>query len=118
MPEPLFKKVAGVPPVTLLKTRLWHWCSEAAFRICSTKVIVGAKVKIGVACNFIKKRHQHRCFPLNVVKFLRTNFFYRTLLMAVSGCFTEDFPKIFKKHLSSRTLPGEFFKNTIRNIEN
>ena len=24
------------------------------------------------ACNFIKKRLQHRCFPLNITKFLRT----------------------------------------------
>ena len=26
------------------------------------------------ACNFIKKRLWHRCFPLNVAKFLRTPF--------------------------------------------
>ena len=26
------------------------------------------------ACNFIKKRLQHRCFPANIVKFLRTAF--------------------------------------------
>ena len=25
--------------------------------------------------NFIKKRFQHRCFPVNIVKFLRTAFF-------------------------------------------
>ena len=25
-------------------------------------------------CNFIKKRFQHRCFPVNVTKFLRTPF--------------------------------------------
>ena len=24
------------------------------------------------ACNFVKKRHQHRCFPVNITKFLRT----------------------------------------------
>ena len=27
------------------------------------------------ACNFIKKRLQHRCFPWNIVKFLRTLIF-------------------------------------------
>ena len=27
------------------------------------------------ACNFIKKRLQHRCFPVNITKFLRTRFF-------------------------------------------
>ena len=26
------------------------------------------------ACNFIKKRLQHRCFPVNIAKFLRTAF--------------------------------------------
>ena len=26
-----------------------------------------------LACNFIKKRLQHRCFPVNVAKFLRTD---------------------------------------------
>ena len=27
------------------------------------------------ACNFVKKRFQHRCFPVNIAKFLRTAFF-------------------------------------------
>ena len=27
------------------------------------------------ACNFIKKRLLHRCFPVNILKFLRTPFF-------------------------------------------
>ena len=26
-------------------------------------------------CNFIKKRHQHRSFPVNIAKFLRTVFY-------------------------------------------
>ena len=31
--------------------------------------------KIGLqACNIIKKRLQHRCFPVNIAKFLRTAF--------------------------------------------
>ena len=29
------------------------------------------------ACNFIKKKLQHRCFPVSVAKFLRS-YFYRT----------------------------------------
>ena len=36
--------------------------------------IVGLK-----ACNFIKKRLQHRCFPLNIAKFLKTAFFIEHL---------------------------------------
>ena len=31
------------------------------------------------ANNFIKKRLQHRCFPVNVAKFLRTAFFIEHL---------------------------------------
>ena len=27
------------------------------------------------SCNFIKKRLQHRCFPVNIAKYLRTSFF-------------------------------------------
>ena len=34
------------------------------------------------SCNFIKKRLQHRCFPVNFVKFLRTPFF-------ASDCFSK-----------------------------
>ena len=30
------------------------------------------------ACNFIKKRLQHRCFPVNIPKNFKNNFFYRT----------------------------------------
>ena len=31
-------------------------------------------------CNFIKKRLQHRCFPVNLTKFLRSAFFIEHLL--------------------------------------
>ena len=33
-------------------------------------------------CDFIKKRLQHRCFPVNIVKFLGTAFFF---ISATSG---------------------------------
>ena len=32
----------------------------------------------------IKRRPQHRCFPVNIAKFLK-NFFYKTTLVAASG---------------------------------
>ena len=35
------------------------------------------------ARNFIKKRLEHRCFPVNIVKFLRTAFLQNTS----GGCF-------------------------------
>ena len=30
------------------------------------------------ACNFVKKRLQHRCFSVNITKFCKNNVFYRT----------------------------------------
>ena len=33
---------------------------------------------------FIKKKLQHRCFPVNIAKFLRTDFSYRTPMVAAS----------------------------------
>ena len=35
------------------------------------------------ACDFIKKRFQHRCFPMKFVKFFRTRFLHNTY----GGCF-------------------------------
>ena len=32
----------------------------------------------GLTCNFIKNKLQHRCFPVNIVKFLRTVFLQKT----------------------------------------
>ena len=50
-------------------------------------------------CNLIKKRLQHRCFPVNIVKFLRTPFsteHLRWLLLYVSNS--------SKKCLNLRTM--------------
>ena len=68
--------------------------SEAAIRRCSSKEVfltilqysqedacVGVSLNIfaGVkACNFIKKKLQHRCFLVSIAKFLRTAFLYNT----------------------------------------
>ena len=35
-------------------------------------------------CNFVKKRLQHRSFPVNFAKFVR-NFFYKTTPVATFG---------------------------------
>ena len=37
------------------------------------------------ACNFIKRRSQHRCFPMKFTKSLRTPFFTEHLY--TDGCF-------------------------------
>ena len=43
------------------------------------------------ACNFVKSKLQHRCFPVNIAKFLRTAFFIehlrRLLLSRMETCF-------------------------------
>ena len=41
------------------------------------------------ACNFIKKRHRHRCFSVNIAKFLKTPILKYTCdqLLLRSGCF-------------------------------
>ena len=36
------------------------------------------------ACNFIKKRFQHLCFPVNISKFFKNDFFYKTPAVAAS----------------------------------
>ena len=38
--------------------------------MCRSLFLISLKV-----CNFIKKRLQHRCFPVKFAKFLRTPFF-------------------------------------------
>ena len=37
------------------------------------------------ASNFTKMRFQCRCFPVNITKFFKNNFFYRTPPVAASG---------------------------------
>ena len=39
------------------------------------------------ACNFIKNRLQHRCFPVDIAKFLRTTYFEEHLQTAASAPF-------------------------------
>ena len=38
-----------------------------------------------VNSNFMKKRLQYRCFPINIAKFVRIVFFHRTPFVAASG---------------------------------
>ena len=59
---------------------------------------IGRKV-----CNFMKKTLQHRYFPVNIEKFLRKTFFYRTPLVTVSvfssvvnGEYPLWFPELWK----------------------
>ena len=55
------------------------------------------------ARNFIKKTLQHRCFPVNIAKFLRTPFFTEHLwclfLHCTGYCFVRSWPKQTKTKL-------------------
>ena len=77
---------------------------RSSHRSCSTKISVlknFAKTPVleslvnKVVVNFIKKRFQHRCFPVNIAKFLRIpiskNIYKRLLLMRLSGPFISNF---------------------------
>ena len=58
------------------------------------------KVRGLKVCSFIKKRLQHRCFPVKYAKFWRTPFFYRTLPVAASDGLPNR--RIFEKKVSKR----------------
>ena len=59
------------------------------------------------ACNFIKKRSQHRCFPVKFTKFIRT-LIYRILPVAVS------LHKIFCKNIARK---ARWFTETVISCE-
>ena len=48
------------------------------------KTVFFNKVRGLKACNFIKKRLQHNCFPVNVTKIFKNTYFGEHLRMAAS----------------------------------
>ena len=71
------RKVTEKPVLDILH----HRCSWRFCKIHRTAPVLESlfnKVSGRQTCNFLKKRLQHRCFPVNFAKFLRT-LFYRTL---------------------------------------
>ena len=58
------------------------------------------KVAVLQACNFVKKRLQHRCFPVDIAKFLRTpilkNISERLLFINIYYNKIHDFEKFCK----------------------
>ena len=42
------------------------------------------------ACNFIKKRLQHQCFPVTIPKVSGTFFYRTTMVAAFELCFSES----------------------------
>ena len=62
--------------------------SKAVTRRSSVKkVFFVLQSPFGVSCSFIKKKLQHRCFPVNIAKFFKKTFFIehlRCLLLKVA----------------------------------
>ena len=67
------------------------------------------------ACNFIKKRLQHRCFPMKFTKSLRTPFFTEHLYS--DDCFSKSCwqcPILVTLHEKARSsCPGVFYKKGV-----
>ena len=70
----MFFKIAVLKHFAMLTWKHLCWSLDVSFLI----NVVGLK-----ACNFIKKRLQHRFFLINIAKFLRTVFLQNTS----GGCF-------------------------------
>ena len=80
------------PQLTLLycgrTVRSSHWRSSVKktvlknFEISTGNTCVG--VSFSKSCNYIKKRSRHRCFPVNIAKFLRLPIFKN---ICEKGCF-------------------------------
>ena len=69
------------------------------------------KVAALKARNFIKKRLQHRCFPVNIAKFLRTPFFYRTPFVSVSALYRLLFCAILTQAGQDKIVQATFLQN-------
>ena len=71
-------------------------------------------------CNFIKKKHQHRCFPVNIAKLLRTAFLIkhiRWLLLFIDEIFLKKSKSqnFFQKRFSVKNV---FLEISQRSQEN
>ena len=63
------------------------------------------------SCNFIKRRLQHRCFPVNIAKILRTAFFIEHLWWLLLN-FLQNLLKItVKKVISQWRFSQKFLRN-------
>ena len=65
----LTKAATGGVPSKKLYVTIWQFSQESPV----LKSLLRRNWKLGLtACNFIKKRLQHRCFPVNIARFLLT----------------------------------------------
>ena len=72
------------------------------------------------ACNFIKKRMQHRCSPVKFCKIFKNIFFYRTHLVGASVSFNEILLSITISRSSHRrySVKKLFLKTSQISLEN
>ena len=54
--------------------------------MCWSQFLIKLQTK---ACNFIKNRLQHMCFPVNAAKIFKNSFCYKTSLVAASDILLE-----------------------------
>ena len=80
---------AAVPDV-------FQMCVPKNFTIFTGKHLCWNLLLIKLQTNFIKNRLQHSYFPVNIAKYLRTGFFYRTLQVADSAIY-KSLPDNFHK---------------------
>ena len=50
---------------------MWHMCTR--YKEGATGDVLQKRCSLLSACNLLKKRFQHRCFPVIIAKFLRTS---------------------------------------------
>ena len=116
MLEPLFNNIAGLQACNFIK-KIQKKPSEVFYRnSCSlkfrsihrktpTQEALFVKVVSLQASNVMKKRLRHRCFSMNIVKFLRIpalkNTYEQLLLTILQHC---CFPMIFAKFLRTSIL--------------
>ena len=58
---------------------LTYICTDYFLRKIQTLRVNNSRILTSKTWNFIKKRLQHRCFPANIAKFLKTTFFIKHL---------------------------------------
>ena len=75
--------------------------TETGVRRCSSKWCSSA--------TFLKRDSKHRCFPVNIAKFLRTSFFYGTLQVAAFVASIRLEIRFFSTFVASIRLEIRFF---------
>ena len=105
------KEVQKKPPKLFYKKKMFFGISQYSQKDKCVGVSFN-KIAVLKACNFIKKKLQHRCFPVNIAKFLRTAFYRTPLLAPAKLSLLNPKKKLFNKSLVMKTfkcpLPIDF----------